>query len=161
MLFAILSPGNARNLAGAAEHTPLAASHCELAICATQIGLLRHFSGAIAARNKSPRRRSMSTAFGSARTSELEIIRERLRCSCGVTGHVTSPHPMEAAVSEQAAGPWDQAQVVLVLLVVPHQDPAALEQPCECPLHYPVTWFVALGLVTRLPLLADLSDVPM
>jgi hypothetical protein len=51
---------------GTCTRVPPSASHCEQAPCATQIPLLRHFSSAVAAPNKSPRQTSMLIAFGSA-----------------------------------------------------------------------------------------------
>ena len=50
---------------------PLSASPCKQVGCAVQTRPLQHFSSAIAAPNKSPRRMSMLTAFGSARTNGL------------------------------------------------------------------------------------------
>src|SRR5271166_5562121 len=52
---------------------PLSAGPCEQVACAIQIRPLQHFSSAIAAPNKSPRRTSISTAFGSARTDGLPL----------------------------------------------------------------------------------------
>ena len=55
------------------HRTPHSASPCEQVGCAFQIRLLQHFRSAIAAPNKSPRRMSMLTAFGSARTNGLPL----------------------------------------------------------------------------------------
>ena len=52
---------------------PLSASPCDQAVCAIQIRLLQHFSSAIAAPNKSPRRTSRLTAFESASTNGLPL----------------------------------------------------------------------------------------
>ena len=55
-------------------HKPTALREpCEQAVCAIQLRRLQHFSSAIAAPNKSPRRTSMLTAFGSARTNGLTL----------------------------------------------------------------------------------------
>src|SRR3954465_12576167 len=66
---------------------------------------------------------------------------------------------METTIPEQAAGQLDQAQVVAVLLLVPHQEATALRQPGERPLHHPATRLVPLRTVAPLPLLADPPDV--
>src|SRR4051812_10928308 len=68
---------------------------------------------------------------------------------------VASTHPVEATIPEQAARQLDQPQVVLVLLVISHQDPAAFAQPGQCPLHHPPPRLVNPRAVTRLLLLPD------
>src|SRR6266446_3889033 len=50
---------------------------------------------------------------------------------------VTATKPVKAAIPEQGAGQLDQPQIVLVLLVVAHQDSPALAQPSQRPLDYP------------------------
>src|SRR5512135_29422 len=59
----------------------------------------------------------------------------------------------------QRAGQLDQTQVVGGLLVVTHQDPPALRQPGERPLHHPTTRLVTLRPVARLLLRADPPEV--
>ena len=58
---------------GICTRIPLSASPCEQVGCAIQIRPLQHISSAIAAPNKSPRRTSMITAFGTARTDGLRL----------------------------------------------------------------------------------------
>ena len=66
---------------------------------------------------------------------------------------------MEPAIPEQSASQLNQREVVDVLLLVPHQDPAALRQPCERPLDHPSPRLVALRSVAALLFLADPADV--
>ena len=68
---------------GICTRMPLSASPCEQVGCAIQIRPLQHISIAIAAPNKSPRRTSMLTAFGSARTNGLPLE------LCGPTSHLS------------------------------------------------------------------------
>jgi hypothetical protein len=68
---------------GICTRIPLSASPCEQAVCAIQLRLLQHFSSAIAAPSKSPRRTSMPTAFGSARTNGLPLE------LCGPASHLS------------------------------------------------------------------------
>jgi hypothetical protein len=64
---------------------------CKQTVCATRIGLLQHSSRAITAPNKSPRRMSMSPAFGSARTIGLLL---ELGCQAShLTFHVARVGP--------------------------------------------------------------------
>ena len=53
---------------GTCTRKSLSASPHEQAVCDTQIALLQHFGSAIAGPHESPRRTSISTALGSART---------------------------------------------------------------------------------------------
>ena len=68
---------------GICTRMPLSASPCEQVGCAIQIRPLQHISSAIATPNKSPRRMSMLTAFGSARTNGLPLE------LCGPTSHLS------------------------------------------------------------------------
>src|SRR3954447_7054099 len=62
---------------------------------------------------------------------------------------------MKATIPQESARQLDQARVVRVLLVIPHQDATALRQPCERPLHDPAPRLVPLRPVARLLLLTD------
>ena len=65
----------------------------------------------------------------------------------------------DRALPEQSASQLNQREVVDVLLLVPHQDPAALRQPCERPLDHPSPRLVALRSVAALLFLTDPADV--
>src|SRR5512135_850576 len=67
---------------------------------------------------------------------------------------------MKSSEPEQATRPLDQAQVVLRLLVVAHQDRTALAQPGHRPLHHPPPRLAPAGPPTRTPILPDRTDVP-
>src|SRR6516165_1481885 len=67
----------------------------------------------------------------------LETIRERLLSPLGTLLWVTTTKPVEASIPEEGTGQLDQAQEVLVLLVIANQDRPTLTQPSQCPLHHP------------------------
>jgi hypothetical protein len=60
--------------AGTKAETIAARGPCEQVGCAIQIRPLQHFSSAIAAPNRSPRRTSMLIAFGTARMDGLSLV---------------------------------------------------------------------------------------
>src|SRR3982750_1440148 len=68
-------------------------------------------------------------------------------------------HAVYPAIPDQSARELNQPEVVDVLLLVPHQDPAAFRQPRQGPLDYPAPRLVPLRLVAGLLLLADPPDV--
>src|SRR5262249_42498086 len=75
---------------------------------------------------------------------------------------VTLPQAVQPPIPVQRAGELDQAQVVRVLLVVPHQDPTALRQPRQRSLHHPTTrlgTWLPIGGRHHLPTAVDVRDV--